>query len=251
MEKGFTALRLYPFGDFGLSDLEEGLGLESMSFTGLQNNAVARVAAVRETVSPDIDLMIDVVNRLSPAEAIAVGPALELFNLYFFEDPIEPENMDQWRWVAQQQPIPIAMGERLYTRYQFRDLLNHQRAAYLRPDLSLAGGITNVKKIAALAESAYAGVVPPNPLSCVLTAACVQIDAATHNIPVQEYPLDDDSGIKAELVKEPLKRDGGYLQIPTAAGIGIELKEEAFRHYPPVPYERPARINPDGSLREY
>ena len=151
-----------------------------MSFTGLQNNAVARVAAVRETVSPDIDLMIDVVNRLSPAEAIAVGPALEPFNLYFFEDPIEPENMDQWRWVAQQQPIPIAMGERLYTRYQFRDLLNHQRAAYLRPDLSLAGGITNVKKIAALAESAYAGVVPPNPLSCVLTAACVQIDAALH-----------------------------------------------------------------------
>ncbi len=97
-----------------------------MSFTGLQNNAVARVAAVRETVSPDIDLMIDVVNRLSPAEAIAVGPALELFNLYFFEDPIEPENMDQWRWVAQQQPIPLAMGERLYTIYQFRDLLNHQ-----------------------------------------------------------------------------------------------------------------------------
>ena len=251
VEKGFTALRLYPFGDFGVLDFEEGLGLESMSFTGMQNNAVARVAAVREAAGPDVDIMIDVVNRLSPAEAIAVGRALEPFNLYFFEDPIEPENMDQWRWVAQQQPIPLAMGERLYTIYQFRDLLNHQGAAYLRPDLSLAGGITYVKKIAGIAESAYAGVVPHNPLSCVLTAACVQIDAATHNIPVQEYPPDDDSGIKAELVKEPLKRDGGYLLIPAAPGIGIELNEEAFKHYPPVPYERPALINPDGSLREY
>ena len=72
-----------------------------------------------------------------PPQAIAIGRALEPFNLYFFEDPIEPENMDQWRWVAQQQPIPLAMGERLYTIYQFRNLLNHQGAAYLRPDLSL------------------------------------------------------------------------------------------------------------------
>jgi galactonate dehydratase len=251
VENGFTALRLYPFGDFGVSDFEEGRGLEDMSFTGMQHNAVDRVSAVREAAGSDIDIMIDVVNRLTPAEAIAVGRALEPFNLYFFEDPIEPENMDQWSWVAQQQPIPLAMGERLYTIYQFRDLLNHHGAAFIRPDLSLAGGITNVKKIAAIAESAYAGVVPHNPLSAVLTAACVQIDAATHNIPVQEYPYDDDSGVKAELVKEPLKRNGGYIEIPTSPGIGIELNEEAFKHHPPIPYDRPALINSDGSLREY
>ncbi|HIF70958.1 MAG TPA: galactonate dehydratase [Dehalococcoidia bacterium] len=251
VEEGFTALRIYPFGDFGNSDFEEGRGLETMSFTGMQNNAVARLAAVREAAGPDVDLMIDVVNRLTPAEAIGLGRALEPFNLYFYEDPIEPENMDQWGWVAQQQPIPLAMGERLYTVYQFRDLLAHQGAAFVRPDLSLAGGITNVKKIAALAEAAYVGVVPHNPLSCVLTAACVQIDAAVHNISVQEYPRDDESGIKADLVQEPLKRVGGYLEVPTKPGIGIELNEEAFKHYPPVPYDRPALINEDGSLREY
>jgi len=251
VEQGFTALRVYPFGDFGKSDFEEGTGLENMSFTGMQNNAVERIAAVREAAGPDTDIMIDVVNRLTPAEAIGLGRALEPFNLYFFEDPIEPENMDQWSWVAQQQPIPLAMGERLYTVYQFLDLLNHQGAAFVRPDLSLAGGITNVKKIAAIAEANYVGVVPHNPLSCVLTAACVQIDAATHNIPVQEYPHDDDKGIKADLVMEPLKRVGGYLEVPTKPGIGIELNEEAFKHYPPKPYERPALINPDGSLREY
>ncbi len=121
VEEGFTALRVYPFGDFGSSDFEEGRGLESMSYSGMQNNAVERIAAVREAAGPDVDIMIDVVNRLTPAEAIGVGRALEPFQLYFFEDPIEPENMDQWGWVAQQQPIPLAMGERLYTVYQFRN----------------------------------------------------------------------------------------------------------------------------------
>ncbi len=96
VEEGFTALRVYPFGDFGNSDFEEGLGLETMSFTGMQRNAVERIAAVREAAGPDTDIMIDVVNRLTPAEAIGLGRALEPFNLYFYEDPIEPENMDQW-----------------------------------------------------------------------------------------------------------------------------------------------------------
>jgi galactonate dehydratase len=249
--EGFTAVRLYPFGDFGQFDFEEGCGLENMSFTAMQHNAVERVGAVRGAVGPDVDVMIDVVNRLTPAEAIAVGRSLEEFNLYFFEDPIEPENMDQWEYVASNVPMPLAMGERLYTIYQFQDLLNHRGAAFVRPDLSLAGGITNIKKIATIAEANYVGVVPHNPLSAVLTAACVQLDAATHNIPVQEYPLDDATGVKADLVDEPLTRDGGYLLVPDRPGIGIDLNEEAFANYPTMPYNRPPLINPDGSLRDY
>jgi galactonate dehydratase len=217
----------------------------------MQHNAVERVGAVRDAVGPDVDVMIDVVNRLTPAEAVAVGRALEPFNLYFFEDPIEPENMDQWQYVAENCPQPIAMGERLYTIYQFQDLINHKGAAYVRPDLSLAGGITNIKKIAAIAEANYIGVVPHNPLSAVLTAACVHLDMATHNIPVQEYPHNDDSGVKRELVKEPIKREGGYLLAPKRPGLGVELNEEAFKHHPPVPYTRPPLVGPDGGLREY
>jgi galactonate dehydratase len=251
VEEGFTAVRLYPFGDFGASDFEEGRGLENMSYAAMIRYAEERVAAVRDAVGPDVDIMIDVVNRLTPAEAIAVGRALQPYNLYFFEDPIEPENMDAWAFVAANTPIPIAMGERLYTIYQFRDLLNHNGAAFVRPDLSLAGGITNTKKIAALAEASYVGVVPHNPLSCVLTAACVQLDAAVHNIAVQEYPSDEYETPKRDLVKQPLVREGGYLVIPDAPGIGIELNEEAFRHYPPQPYHRPPLIAPDGSLRDY
>ena len=79
----------------------------------------------------------------------------------------------------------------------------------------------------------------------------MQLDFATHNIPVQEYPHDDSSGVKADLVDEPVKREGGYLLAPTRPGIGVDLNEEAFGKYPVKPYDRPALINPDGSLREY
>ena len=249
--EGYTALRIYPFGSFGDADFEEGRGLEQMSYGALLRHAEERVAAVRDAVGPDVDLMIDVVNRLTPAEAIAVGRVLEPYNLYFFEDPIEPENMDAWEYVAANVRIPIAMGERLYTINRFRDLLNHNGAAYVRPDLSLAGGITNVLKIAALAEASYVGVVPHNPLSCVLTAACVQVDAAVHNIALQEYPRDEDVPPKRDLVRQPLRREGAYLLVLDAPGLGIELNEEAFRHYPPVPYDRPPLVSPDGGLRDY
>ena len=255
VEEGFTAVRLYPyrFGPgAGESDgVRRGPALEELSFSGMQHAAVECVAVVREAVGPDVDIIVDLINRLTPAEAIAVGRALEPFNLYFLEDPIEPENMDQWTYVAQNVPMPLAMGERLYTLFQFRDLLRAKGAAFVRPDLSLAGGITNIKKIAALAEAEYVGVVPHNPLSAVLTAACVQLDAATHNIPVQEYPYSDNQGVKRDLVQEALVREGGFLLLPTAPGIGIEVNEEAVKHYPPRPYERPALLNADGSLRDY
>ena len=159
--------------------------------------------------------------------------------------------MDQWEYVAANVPMPLAMGERLYTIQQFLDLLNHRGAPYVRPDLSLAGGITNVRKIAAIAEANYVGMAPHNPLSAVLTAACVQLDAATHNIAVQEYPSDDATGVKADLVDQPVTRQGGYLLVSDRPGIGIELNEEAFQGHPPVPYQRSAVINTDGSLREY
>jgi galactonate dehydratase len=244
---GFTAVRLYPFGDF----VAQGRDLASLSYSGMLHQAEARVAAVRAAVGPEVDVLIDVVNRLSPAEAIAVGRVLAPYHLYFFEDPIEPENMAAWGEVAAHLPMPVAMGERLYTLYQFQELLNHKGAAYLRPDPSLAGGITNLKKIAALGEANYVNVAPHNPLSCVLTAACVHLDAAIHNFAVQEYPGDEYDAPKRDLVQTPLRREGGYLLLPTAPGLGIDLNEEAFPHYPPVPYSRPPLIAPDGSLREY
>jgi galactonate dehydratase len=251
VEQGYTAVRLYPFGSFGQRSLQESTGLECMSFLGIVRSAAARVEAVREAVGPDVDVLIDAVNRLTPPEAIEVGRALEPYGLYFFEDPIEPENPDLWGHVASRVPMPIAAGERLYTIYQFRDLLNHKGAAYIRPDISLAGGFTNCIKIAAIAEASYIGTVPHNPLSAVFTAACAQLDAAIHLVPVQEYPGDEQEKPKVDLVQEPLKRDGGYLLLPDAPGIGVELNEEAFKHYPPERYRRPPMIAPDGCVRDY
>ena len=156
-EEGYTALRFYPLDPF-----EKGL---PTTFQGVIRKMVAYTEAVREAVGPDLDLMIDVVNRLTPAEAIGAGRALEPYGLFFFEDPIEPDNIDAMAHVANSIPIPVASGERLYTIYQFRDLLNKNGSAYVRPDISVAGGFTNLKKIAALAEASYVGMVPHNPCS--------------------------------------------------------------------------------------
>ena len=251
VEQGYTAVRFYPFGHFGGHDFEKGYGLQAMSFRSMVRNAVQRVEAVRQAVGPDIDVLIDVGNRLTPPEADAIGRALEEYGLYFFEDPIEPENMDIWGDLAARIPIPIATGERLYTIHQFRDLLHHKGASFVRPDLSLAGGISGCKKIASIAEASYVSTVPHNPLSCVLTAACVQLDAAIHLMPLQEYSLDEYETPKVDLVKEPLKREGGYLIVPNTPGLGIELNEEAIKHYPPEPYERSVLVSFDGSLRDY
>ena len=173
---------------------------------------------------------------------------MEEFNLYFFEDPIEPENMDQWEYVAANVPMPLAMGERLYTIYQFLDLLNHRGAAFVRPDLSLAGGITNIKKIAAIAEANYVGVVPHNPLSPVSTAACLQLAACIPNFAIQELPTGENEPPKSEIVKSALKVEDGFLIVPDTPGIGVELRDDAQERHPPIPREVETRLHLDGSV---
>ena len=242
-EEGYTALRFYPLDPF-----EKGL---PTTFQGVIRKMVAYTEAVRDAVGPELDLMIDVVNRLTPAEAIGAGRALEPYGLFFFEDPIEPDNIDAMAHVANNIPIPVASGERLYTIYQFRDLLNKNGSAYVRPDISVAGGFTNLKKIAALAEASYVGMVPHNPCSPVMTASCVQLDAALHNVAIQEYTGNEYALPKRDLVKEPLKIEDGHLIVPDTPGIGIELNEEALKHHPPqVNYRHPI-ITSDGALRDY
>ena len=243
LEQGYTALRFYPLGPFVDSVVP--------SYQALVRTAVSYTEAVREAAGPEIDIMIDVVNRLTPPEAIAIGRALEPYGLYFFEDPIEPDNIDAMAAVAAELPMPVASGERLYTIYQFRELFAKNASAYARPDLSLAGGITNCKKIAALAEASYVGIVPHNPLSPVMTAACVQLDAATHNIAIQEYSPTEHEAPKNDIVDEPLAIVDGHLQLSERPGMGIDLNLEAFKHHPPSPRLRPVLTTSDGALRDY
>ena len=166
--------------------------------------------------------------------------------------------------IASRVNIPVATGERYHTPQEFAMLMKHDGAQYVRPDICLCGGITGGKKIAAMAEANGVMVVPHNPLSPVSTAACIQIAAIAPNIALQEYPGDDrpsttdhfstimnktkDNFCQGDVVKETIKCTDGYLDIPKAPGIGMELVDDVDILYP---YKRRGvltRVGVDGAV---
>ncbi len=216
--------------------------------------AIDNVRRLREAVGPSVDLCIEIHRRLTPPEAIALGRGIEKYTPMFFEDPLRPNSFDAMAWVADHISIPIATGERFHSLYQFQTLLTRNGVQYLRPDVCLCGGITGAKKIAALAEAHDAWVVPHNPLSPVSTAACLQIAACIPNFAIQEYPsrtpdLDGSADLLGSaLITGLADQDGGFIAIPSAPGIGVELVADAERRFPQRP--RPIRMRPhvDGSV---
>lgn len=197
----------------------------------------------------EVDLCIEIHRRLSPETAIVLGREIEEYCPMFYEDPIRPDNFDAMAKIARNVDISIATGERLHTSHEFEMLLERDAVDYIRPDVCVAGGLTHAKKIAALAESHYAEVVPHNPLSPVSTAACLQLAACIPNFAIQEYPYDQDDGEQGrELVEQLLERDGGYLRIPDQPGIGIELDDDAVDDHPYEPRDVVTRLHEDGSV---
>ena len=170
-KRGFTAVRFAPFieGEF-----------QRMRYSRLIEMAESQVKSVRKAVGYDIDICLDAHGRLSPYEAIAMARALEKYKPFFFEDPILPENIDVMADIAAHTHIPIATGERLYTIYEFAHLLSKRAVHMVRPDISIAGGISQCKKIASMAEAYYVGVVPHSPFSPVMVAASVQFYTSIH-----------------------------------------------------------------------
>ena len=211
-------------------------------------DAIDTVAAYRDAVGTDLDLCIEIHRRLTPAEAIALARGIEQYHPFFYEDPVLPENFDAMELVANHISIPIATGERFHSIHEFEMLLKRGAVQYVRPDMCLAGGLTHSKKIAAIAEAHYAGVVPHNPLSPVSTAACLQLAACIPNFALQEYPTGEQEPPKSEIVKSPIRLEDGFLIIPDAPGIGIELAEDAQERYPPIPREVLTRLHVDGSV---
>jgi galactonate dehydratase len=236
---GFTALRLNPFPPLS----------ENMSHSELISRCVHLVKTVRETVGEKIDICVDVHGCLSPSDAIVLGRELEKFHLLFLEDPTVQDSANAVARVAKHISTPIATGERLHTIFEFKDLLSCGAAEMIRPDLCLAGGLSQCKKIAALAEAYQVGVVPHNYMGPVSTAACVQLDACISNFVIQEY-TGEDSPPKSELVKKPLEFKDGYLVVPDAPGIGVELNEKAFSKYPYKIEELTTTIRSDGSVAD-
>ncbi|HLG51286.1 MAG TPA: galactonate dehydratase [Chloroflexota bacterium] len=212
------------------------------------SDAIETVRLYREAVGNDVDLCIEIHRQLTPAEAVALGRGIEPYHPFFYEDPVLPDNFDEMAYVAEHINIPIATGERLHTIWEFEMLLKRNAVQYVRPDVCLAGGITHCKKIAALAEAHHVGVVPHNPLSPVSTAACLQLAACIPNFALQEYPLGEDRPPKSEIVKGIPRLENGFLIIPDAPGIGVELAEDAAQRYPYRPREFQTRLHVDGSV---
>jgi galactonate dehydratase len=244
-EQGFTAVgHLTPFTDAPRTEPSGGTHVHMI------REAIESVRQYREAVGDEVDLCIEIHRRMTPAEAVVLARGIEPFHPFFYEDPILPDNFDAMGLLAQQVHIPIATGERLHTIFEFEMLLARGAVQYVRPDVCLCGGITGAKKIAALAEAHYVGVVPHNPLGPVSTAACLQLAACIPNFALQEYPLGEDVPPKSEIVKQPLKREGGYLLIPDAPGIGIELAEDAAERFPYKPRDVVTRLKADGSVMD-
>ncbi len=185
--------------------------------------AVERVAVVRETVGEGVDIGVDFHGRVSPALAVPLARALEPYGLMFIEEPCLPESVAALKGVARATSIPVATGERLYTKWGFREVLQEGAAAILQPDPSHAGGIMECRFIAAMAEAHFAAIAPHCPLGPVALAACLQLDACTPNFLIQEHVT-----LGEGYLVEPFRLQDGYLAVPEGPGLGIEVDEEAL-----------------------
>jgi galactonate dehydratase len=221
IEKGYKALKFDPFGSAG-REMSRQEKVKSIDI----------VAAVRDAVGPDIEIFIEVHGRFSPMTAIEIAKELEPYRPGWYEEPVPPDNHDAMALVAHKINIPVATGERLYTRYGFRRLFELQAASIIQPDILHTGGILETKKIAAMADTYYMTVAPHNPNGPISTAVAVQIDACLTNFYIQECLDDFDVPWKSQLVKGALEIKDGYITIPDRPGIGVELNEEVIREHP-------------------
>jgi len=186
-------------------------------------------------VGADIDICVEVHGALGVTSAIEMGRRLVPYRPYFYEEPVHALNVDAMLKVSQNVPLPIAAGERLYTRYGFRQYIEKQVVDIIQPDISLAGGLTETKKIADYADTYGIHVQPHLCAGPIHTAACIQLDACLPNFIIQEWrPYAGDSVLA--LVNEPLddKAVNGYVEVPDRPGLGITANEEALKRYPCV-----------------
>ena len=185
--------------------------------------AVEHFAQLRAAMGNDVDIAIDFHGAISPALAKVLIKGLEPHNPMFIEEPCQAQNHDIMADIARGTHLPIATGERVFTKWGFREVLEKKAATILQPDLCHAGGITEVRLIAGMAEAYYASVAPHNPLGPISLAAGVQIAASIPNFLIQEQV-----SLGEGYIKQPFTVHDGYLDLPTAPGLGIELDDNAM-----------------------
>jgi galactonate dehydratase len=234
---------------YGYTALKATLGFTSAVPVSATVRAFGeRAEAMRKAVGPNVDLCFDAHARIfAPYVAYELAEALKPVHPLFLEEAIRPENIDSMAELRRKVQIPIATGEELYTKFQFQQLLTAGGADIIQPDICLAGGFLEQKKIAAIAESHYVEVAPHNPLGPLATLVNIHFAACTPNFVILEYHPDDESPRK-DLVKGPtIVVENGYLAIPDKPGWGYEMDEEAFKRMPPKPWHRAFSFAPDGA----
>jgi len=233
VKDGYTALKLYPLA-VPQGDTEghiEHVALRSID-GDREQRAIATVKAVRDSIGPKVDLMLDMSAELTTDAIIRIGRKLEEWNIAFLEEPVDPSDVEALKKVSEHVNIPIATGERLYTRYGFRRVMEMHAADILQPDIGNTGGIMEAKKIAAMAETYSMRIKPHNCSSPVCTAASLQLDATIANFYIQElypYRVPEHFAIVDHAPELDIK--SSYMPIPSRPGLGVELVEGRVRRF--------------------
>ena len=198
------------------------------------DNAEAVVRSVREAVGGRCDILIGTHGQTTTSGAVRFARRIEQFDPLWFEEPVPPENVDEMARVARNTTIPVATGERLATKFEFRLLLEKQAAAILQMAIGRVGGILEAKKIASMAEAHYAQIAPHLYCGPIEEAANIQLDVCTPNFLIQES-IGKLDGFHSEILKRPIEWQDGFIIPPTEPGLGVELNEEVARAHAYVP----------------
>ena len=228
---GYTAMKFAPYGhdSYYTITAEEAQLSED------------RGAAVREAVGPDVDILVEVHAKFNVHTAIELGQRLEKYRPFWFEEPVSQENVSEMAQVRDHVRIPIATGERLYLKYPFYELVKAQAVDVLQPDICNAGGITELKKIAAIAESQHVSMAPHNTNAAVGTVASMHLDVAMPNFLIQEYHAEFYEPHYFEVFDGLPRQKDGYVELSEDAGFGLTLNEDVFNAHRYIPLGRGER----------
>ncbi|MDE2889923.1 MAG: mandelate racemase/muconate lactonizing enzyme family protein [Gemmatimonadota bacterium] len=237
--RGFTALKFDPFPGPWRSIIDRTD----------EQTAVDRVRAVREAVGPNVDILVEVHRRLTPAHAIRVARGMEPYSPFWYEEPVSSRDLDGLAEAKRDIRIPVVTGEELYTKTEFREVFEKRAADVVNPDVCNCGGILELREIAAMAEPCHIAVSPHNYNSTTVgLAATMQAAAGMPNFLITEYFVNFEPAGN-EIAVEPFVVEDGYITLPTAPGLGIDLDEGAlakhpFRSFPGRNLRRPCDEGP-------
>ena len=220
VKNGFSGLKWDPFG-------KEYMNIDPKHL----NEALDCIAAVKDAVGDQVHLIIEGHGRFNVPTAVRIGNALEKFGILWFEEPIPPDDKKGIAWVRSKIATPVSGGERLYSRFEYADYLRMECADFWQPDVSHAGGIMEVRKIAAMAESHYIPVCPHNPSGPVANAATLQLAACIPNFYLLET-MANDIPWRADVSTEKVKFENSEMFIPDLPGLGIDINEEEIAKHP-------------------